>query len=178
MVGVEHYEELGVPPTASAAEIRSSYLALARRYHPDRLTSDSDAERALAAAKMARINAAWTVLSDRELRARYDASHGAESHPGATVRDVGNTWVPFDDGEDFEPDLFDDTPTGAPTLRRGLTFLPAGLVGAGVLSLVFGFAIGLGPLAAIGLLLLVAGGLAFLAIPLIALAKSSQADRL
>ena len=161
----------------AAASARSAYLSLARRFHPDRLADGSDADRALAAAKMARINAAWTILSDEELRARYDASHGAETHPGATVRDVGNTWVPFDD-RPVEPELFDDTPTGAPTLHRSLTFLPAALVGGGFVALVLGSMIGLGPVAALGLLLLAAGALAFLAIPLIALARSSRADRL
>ena len=179
MAGVEHYEELGVAPTATPAEIRTSYLALARRYHPDRLVGVPTAERAVAAAKMARINEAWTVLSDRDRRAHYDALRGGTGPTGATVRDAGETWVPYgDDDDDVDPRLLDDTPTGAHTVHRGLTLLPAVLAAAGGLVLLFGFVLQLGALLATGLLLEVAAGLSFLVIPLLALARSSRADRL
>lgn len=175
---MEHYEQLGVRPTASAAEIRSAYLALARRYHPDRLVDVPLPERERAAARMARINAAWAVLSDRQRRAQYDAAH-EQTTSGATVREPGRTWSPFEDGDDpVDPRLLDDTPTGAPTLHRGLTFLPAGLSVVGVAAVVIGFVVGLVPLLGLGLVLLVASGLAFLFIPLVALSRSSRADRI
>lgn len=176
---VEHYDELGVAPTATPAEIRSSYLALARRFHPDRLSEVSPAERDRAAARMARINAAWSVLSDRTRRAAYDAAWRDGEPTGATIRDPGQTWTAYDERDDFDvdPRLLDDTPTGAPTIRRGLTFLPAGLATAGAGALVVGFVIGLAPLLAVGLVLMVAAGLSFLVLPLIALANSSRADR-
>lgn len=179
---MEHYDELGVTPTATAAEIRSSYLSLARRFHPDRLGSASAADRAVAAERMARINAAWAVLGHTERRASYDlarTSGGASPSTGATVRDPGRTWTPYDeDADDIDPRLLDDTPIGAPTLRRELTFLPVVLSVTGVFTTIVGLVIGLGALIGLGLVLLVAAGLSFLVIPLIALAKSSQADRL
>jgi hypothetical protein len=177
MGAVEHYDELGVAPTASAAEIRSSYLRLARRFHPDGLSDVPAAERAGASARMARINAAWSVLSDGRRRAAYDASW-READSGATVRDVGATWSPYDTDDDpIDPRLLDDTPSGAPTLHRSLAFVPAGLAVAGTVALLLGFGIGLTPLLGIGVLLEVAAGLAFLVIPLVALANSSRADR-
>lgn len=175
---MEHYEELGVVPTATTAEIRSSYLALARRYHPDGLATAADEERAVAAARMAQINAAWTVLGDDDRRARYDAALDIPMRSSATVRDVHDTWTPYDDDDDIDPRLVDDTPTGTPSIRRELTFLPAGLAAAALLLLIVGFAIGFAPMLGAGLVLLVSSGLAFLVIPLIALSKSSRADRL
>ena len=175
---VEHYEELGVHPSASDAEIRSSYLALARRFHPDRLVGARPDERAVAAVRMARINAAWSVLSDHGRRAQYDASWRGEPTSGATVREAGHTWEAFDDADDpIDPRLLDDTPTGAPTLRRGLTFIPAGLAAAGTGALILGLLVGFTGLMGAGLLLLAAAALSFLLVPLIALANSSRADR-
>src|SRR5690606_23888571 len=57
-----HYEVLGVPASASEAEIRRAYLAAARRHHPD-LESDVDL-RAQAELRMQGVNDAWRVLSD------------------------------------------------------------------------------------------------------------------
>lgn len=173
-----HYEELDVTPSATASEIRSSYLALARRFHPDRLADQTPEARAASAARMARINAAWTVLRDEEQRARYDAAMSTGRVNGATVREADDAWRPLSDDDEVDPRLLDDTPTGAPTLRRELTFLPVVLLAAGFLGLVVGFVIGFGPLVGAGLLLMVASGVAFLAIPLIALARSSRADQL
>ena len=174
---MDHYEELGVSPGASTTEIRASYLALARRFHPDGLASATPADRATAAARMARVNAAWTVLGDTERRARYDASLDLPATSSATVRDVGDTWTPFEDDDDIDPRLLDDTPTGTP-MRRELTFLPALFAASGLLLLIVGFVIGFGPMLGIGLILLVCSGLSFLVVPLIELARSSRADRL
>lgn len=174
---MEHYDELGVPPTADMAEIRSSYLTLARRFHPDRLADVPEPERVRAAARMARINAAWSVLSDRDRRAAYDASWRGDRPDGATIRDPAASFRQYDETEDdFDPMSIDDTPTGAPTLRRGLTFLPAMLAGVGVLATLLGFMIGLGGLLSIGVLLLVASAGSFLLLPLLALLNSSRAD--
>lgn len=180
-----HYDELEVAPSATPAEIRKSYLALARRYHPDGLGAAPERDRAQAAARMARINAAWSVLSDRARRAAYDAalrgSDGDDGAAGATIRDVSDTWTAhdgtFDADDDVDPRLLDDTPTGAPTLRRSVTFLPAIFATAGIVSLLVGFLIGLFPLVAVGLALLALAGLSFLLIPLLALFNASRADR-
>lgn len=177
---MSHYEELGVAPSATTAEIRSSYLALARAYHPDRLVDASPRARAEAAERMSRINAAWTVLSDRDRRASYDRARGQVTRTGATIRDADAdaAWTPFDDDDHLDPRLLDDTPIGTPMLGRSLTFLPAGLAAVGFVATVLGMVVGIGSLAGAGVILLVCSGLGFLFIPLVALARSSRADRL
>jgi curved DNA-binding protein CbpA len=62
-----HYERLGVPTTATAADIRSAYRELARQHHPDVANGS-------AAVDMAAVNEAWRVLGDPERRAAYDAT--------------------------------------------------------------------------------------------------------
>ena len=51
------YKLLNLPPTATKAEIRAAYRALARRWHPDRFMEGP--ERDWANEKMAEINAAY-----------------------------------------------------------------------------------------------------------------------
>ncbi|MEM9034030.1 MAG: J domain-containing protein [Actinomycetota bacterium] len=62
-----HYDVLGVPHDATPDVIRQAYRRLAREHHPDRRGTAVDP-----GAAMARLNEAWTVLSDPDSRARYD----------------------------------------------------------------------------------------------------------
>lgn len=63
----DHYQALGVPPHASADEIRAAYRRLMREHHPDHRPGDTDAEETAR-----RLNAAWQVLGDSARRAAYD----------------------------------------------------------------------------------------------------------
>jgi hypothetical protein len=65
-----HYDVLEVPRTATQEQIRSSYLELVARYHPDKHSGNPLQE--LAAQKLAMINAAYEVLSSAARRAEYD----------------------------------------------------------------------------------------------------------
>ncbi len=67
------YEILGVPQKAPSSEVRSAYRSLARTYHPD-VNPDPKAHE-----RMARINAAFEVLSDPVRRMEYDISIGETS---------------------------------------------------------------------------------------------------
>lgn len=63
-----HYEILGVEPDADAETLRIAYRKLARRHHPD-VSNDPRAHE-----NMARINEAFTTLSDEGRRMEYDAA--------------------------------------------------------------------------------------------------------
>ena len=63
----DYYAVLGVPRTASQAEIKKAFRKAARQHHPDQNTGDADAER-----KFKAVNEANAVLSDPEKRALYD----------------------------------------------------------------------------------------------------------
>jgi len=76
----DYYEILGVPRTASEAEITKAYRKLARKYHPD-MNKEKGAEE-----KFKQIAEAYAVLKDPEKRKKYDA--------------LGPNWQA---GEDFTP---------------------------------------------------------------------------
>jgi curved DNA-binding protein CbpA len=62
---VTHYETLGVPSDASAADIKAAWRRMSSAAHPDREGGDAQA--------MADINRAYEVLGDPQRRAAYDA---------------------------------------------------------------------------------------------------------
>ena len=64
----DYYETLGVPRTASQAEIKKAFRKLAREVHPDKRPGDRAAEKRFKDA-----NEANEVLSDPAKRQRYDA---------------------------------------------------------------------------------------------------------
>ena len=63
----DYYQILGVPRSATAAEIKKAYRKLARVHHPDRNPGNKAAER-----KFEDLNEANEVLSDPEKRKQYD----------------------------------------------------------------------------------------------------------
>lgn len=65
----DHYSLLGVPFTASHAEIRRAYRQAMKRAHPDRQRPD---RRAASEELARRLNAAYATLSDPIKRQAYD----------------------------------------------------------------------------------------------------------
>src|SRR5438046_208913 len=89
----DYYKTLGVPKSATAADIKKAYRKLARQFHPD-VSQSTDASK-----KFKEVNEANEVLSDPDKRKRYDqlgpdweryAQAGPSSRRGT---DGGFQWV-------------------------------------------------------------------------------------
>lgn len=76
----DYYAILGVPRTASEAEIKKSFRNLAREFHPDVAKDKKKAEE-----KFKDINEAYEVLSDASRRRKYDEL-GSDWKSGAEFR--------------------------------------------------------------------------------------------
>ncbi len=78
------YTTLGVKPDATAAQIKSAYLKLAKKHHPDLNPGDARAEE-----RFKSINAAHDLLSDADKRARFDSGEidAAGQAQGPSPRD-------------------------------------------------------------------------------------------
>ncbi|OJJ00906.1 hypothetical protein ASPVEDRAFT_40409 [Aspergillus versicolor CBS 583.65] len=86
VVDTTYYDALGVPPTATELEIKKAYRKLAIVTHPDKNPGDETAHERFQA-----IGEAYQVLSNSDLRKRYD-THGKEQ----AVPDQG-----FEDPNEF-----------------------------------------------------------------------------
>lgn len=63
----DYYQVLGIPRTASQAEIQKAYRKLARKYHPDMNPDDKTAKD-----KFKRVQEAYDVLNDPQKKEMYD----------------------------------------------------------------------------------------------------------
>lgn len=70
-----HYDVLGIPRDADAAEVRRAWKLLVQVWHPDRFTGDMHDE---AQRHTARINEAYQALRDSSRRAAYDCCLAAD----------------------------------------------------------------------------------------------------
>ena len=64
---IDYYKTLEIPSSANAADIKTAYRKLARKFHPDLNPNDENAKK-----EFQKINEANEVLSDSEKRKKYD----------------------------------------------------------------------------------------------------------
>jgi molecular chaperone DnaJ len=91
----DYYEVLGVTRKATSEELKKAYKKLAIKYHPDRNPDDADA-----IAKFKEAAEAFEVLSDDDMRARYDRLGHAGvkgARGGAGFQDVNDIFGAFGD---------------------------------------------------------------------------------
>ena len=81
----DYYEILGIPRTASKAEIKKSYFDLAKKYHPD-VNKEKGAEQ-----RFKEVTEAYECLEDDQRRQMYD-TYG---HDAANAHDQGNPFQGF-----------------------------------------------------------------------------------
>jgi curved DNA-binding protein len=97
----DYYDVLGVPRSASEADIKSAYRKLAKKYHPDKNAGD---ERA--AERFKEIGEAYAALSDPEKRKVYDQfGHTGQVPPGYGA---GAGGFQGGDASGFDPSQFSD----------------------------------------------------------------------
>ena len=89
MAAKTHYENLELPPTATADEIKRSFRALIARYHPDKVQHLGKEFQDMAADRAAELTEAYRILSDAGRRAEYHrllgAAPAASQAPPTTV---------------------------------------------------------------------------------------------
>ena len=72
----DYYEVLGVNKNADDAALKKAYRDLAKKYHPDMNPGNKDAEH-----KFKEASEAYSVLSDKEKKQKYD-QHGHAAFDG------------------------------------------------------------------------------------------------
>ncbi|KMT65132.1 molecular chaperone DnaJ [Catenovulum maritimum] len=105
----DYYEVLGLEKGAGEREIKKAYKRLAMKYHPDRTKGDKDSEE-----KFKEIKDAYEILSDDNMRARYD-QYG---HAGVDPQMGGGHGGGAQDFSDIFGDVFGDIFGGGGGGRR------------------------------------------------------------
>ena len=96
VVDTAYYDALGVKPNASELEIKKAYRKLAITTHPDKNPGDETAH-----ARFQAIGEAYQVLSNDDLRKRYDKFGKEEAVPGGGFEDPAEFFGMIFGGEAF-----------------------------------------------------------------------------
>jgi curved DNA-binding protein CbpA len=72
-----YYEQLELPPTATADQIKQSFRSLIARYHPDKVQHLGKEFQDMAANRAAELTEAYRILSDAGRRGEYDRTLAA-----------------------------------------------------------------------------------------------------
>ena len=112
----DYYEVLGIPKTATEAEIKKAFRTTAKKYHPDMHPGDKEREE-----KFKEAQEAYAVLSDPDKRRQYD-QFGHAAFDGSAGGAGGFDFSGMDMGDIFG-DIFGDFFGGGS--RRGPSNGPA-----------------------------------------------------
>lgn len=96
VVDTTYYDALGVTPKATELEIKKAYRKLAITTHPDKNPDDETAH-----ARFQAIGEAYQVLSNEDLRKRYDKFGKDEAVPGGGFEDPAEFFGMIFGGEAF-----------------------------------------------------------------------------
>jgi curved DNA-binding protein CbpA len=136
-----HYEILDVAETAGPSDIKSSYYALARRYHPDRfhLHAGTPLHSSIESA-FAKIAQAYVTLSDPTQRAGYNAKLKARRNrpagqevPQSSGKGQPRREAKTDSGGESSPE--DDWARAEESFQEGFVALQQGQMKAAVVNL-------------------------------------------
>jgi molecular chaperone DnaJ len=101
----DFYQVLGVPDTATPADIKKSYRRLAKQYHPDANPNNTQASE-----RFKEISEAHAVLSDPDKRKQYDNMRRLGAFDGTSARrgpSRGPGGAPGQGGPDFDSGGFE-----------------------------------------------------------------------
>ena len=98
----DYYEVLGIPKTATEAEIKKAFRTTAKKYHPDMHPGDKECEE-----KFKEAQEAYAVLSDPDKRRQYD-QFGHAAFDGSAGGGAGGFDFSGMDMGDIFGDIFGD----------------------------------------------------------------------
>ena len=128
----DHYQVLGVHPSATQEQLKAAYRRQALRYHPDKRPDDAQAAELFKAC-----NDAYDILSDVDRRAEYDRNSwmegkGARELVGSLVGDILGARRPRDrrDGRDVRARIALNLEEAALGVSRRISFTAPEVCGA------------------------------------------------
>lgn len=97
VVDTSYYDLLGIPPSATSLEIKKAYRKAAIRLHPDKNPNNPQA-----AEMFQEVGEAYQVLSNEQLRSKYDQYGKQESMPSEGFEDPTEFFSMIFGGEAFK----------------------------------------------------------------------------
>jgi curved DNA-binding protein CbpA len=120
-IAKSHYDVLDVGRMATGDEIKDAYHTLARRFHPDRFHQSAPQLRSRVESAFARIAQAYETLSDKSLRADYDARRPSKPAGASTQKSAAAQEKRPSGARQSSPEA--DAKRAAASFQRGLDAL-------------------------------------------------------